>query len=122
MGGAGSYENLVSGTWELDFPVNYEETMKTWAFDGENQASGLPVKKIAVSPVSALVEFDTLSDETPVLESAALNLKNGEQIKAQEIREEMNDGSARKCRILWESVVNVEEIESISLNDSVIFL
>ena len=122
MGGAGSYENLVSGTWELDFTVNYEETMKTWAFDGENQASGLPVKKIAVSPVSALVEFDTLSDETPVLESAALNLKNGEQIKAQEIREEMNDGSAGKCRILWESVVNVEEIVSISLNDSVISL
>ena len=122
MGGAGSYENLVSGTWELVFPVNFEETMKTWAFDGENQDSGLPVKKIAVSPVSALVEFDTLSDETPVLESAALNLKNGEQIKAQEIREEMNDGSAGKCRILWESVVNVEEIESISLNDSVIFL
>ena len=122
LGGAGSYEELVSGIWELNFTVNYEETMKTWAFDGENQASSLPVKKIAISPVSALVEFDTLSDETPVLENAALNLKNGGRINAQEIREEVGDGKTGKCRILWESVVNVEEIESISLNDSVIFL
>ena len=51
LGGTGSYEELVSGIWELNFTVNYEETMKTWAFNGENQASGLPVKKIAVSPL-----------------------------------------------------------------------
>ena len=122
LGGTGSYEELVSGIWELNFTVNYEETMKTWAFNGENQASGLPVKKIAVSPVSALVEFDTLSDETPVLESAMLNLKNGSQIGAQEMREEGSEGNTGKYRILWESVVNVEEIESISLNGTVISL
>lgn len=122
LGGTGSYEELVSGIWELNFTVNYEETMKTWAFNGENQASGLPVKKIAVSPVSALVEFDTLSDETPVLESAMLNLKNGSQIRAQEMREERSEGNTGKYRILWESVVNVEEIESISLNGTVISL
>lgn len=122
LGGTGSYEELVSGIWELNFTVNYEETMKTWAFNGENQASGLPVKKIAVSPVSALVEFDTLSDETPVLESAMLNLKNGSQIGAQEMREERSEGNTGKYRILWESVVNVEEIESISLNGTVISL
>ena len=122
LGGTGSYEELLSGIWELNFTVNYEETMKTWAFNGENQASGLPVKKIAVSPVSALVEFDTLSDETPVLESAMLNLKNGSQIGAQEMREERGEGNTGKYRILWESVVNVEEIESISLNGTVISL
>ena len=122
LGGTGSYEELVSGIWELNFTVNYEETMKTWAFNGENQASGLTVKKIAVSPVSALVEFDTLSDETPVLESAMLNLKNGSQIGAQEMREERSEGNTGKYRILWESVVNVEEIESISLNGTVISL
>ena len=106
----------------MNFTVNYEETMKTWAFDGENQASGLPVKKIAVSPVSALVEFDTLSDENVVLERAALNLKNGNRIEAQAAVEEKASGDGVKYRVLWESVVNTEEIESVSLNDSVIFL
>lgn len=72
--------------------------------------------------MSALVEFDTLSDETPVLESAMLNLKNGSQIRAQEMREERSEGNTGKYRILWESVVNVEEIESISLNGTVISL
>lgn len=122
LGGTGSYEKLVSGTWELNFTVNYEETMKIWAFDGEIQAGGLSVKKIGISPVSAEVEFDTLSDENTELENAVLNLKNGSQVEAQAITDKMEDGNSAKYRILWESVVNTEEIESISLNNSVIFL
>ncbi len=122
LGGAGSQEELVSGIWELDFTVNYEETMKIWAFDETIQAGGLHVKKIGISPVSAMVEFDTLSDENPVPESAVLNLENGSQVEAQAITEEMEDGKSGKCRILWERVINMEDIESISLNGTVISL
>ncbi len=80
------------------------------------------MKKISVSPVSANIEFDTLSDENVVLERAALNLKNGNRIEAQAAVEEKASGDGVKYRVLWESVVNTEEIESVSLNDSVIFL
>ena len=80
------------------------------------------MKKISVSPVSAIIEFDTLSDENVVLERAALNLKNGIRIEAQAAAEEKASGDGVKYRVLWESVVNTEEIESVSLNDSVIFL
>ncbi len=80
------------------------------------------MKKISVSPVSAIIEFDTLSDENVVLERAALNLKNGNRIEAQAAVEEKASGDGVKYRVLWESVVNTEEIESVSLNDSVIFL
>lgn len=38
------------------------------------------------------------------------------------MREERSEGNTGKYRILWESVVNVEEIESISLNGTVISL
>ena len=57
-----------------------------------------------------------------VLERAALNLKNGNRIEAQAAVEEKASGDGVKYRVLWESVVNTEEIESVSLNDSVIFL
>lgn len=80
------------------------------------------MKKILVSPISAIIEFDTLSDENADLERAALNLKNGSRIEAQAAVEEEDSGNGVKYRILWESVVNTEEIESISLNDSVISL
>ena len=80
------------------------------------------MKKISVSPVSAIIEFDTLSDENVVLERAALNLKNGNRIEAQAAVEEKASGDGVKYRVLWESVVNTEEIESVSLNDSVISL
>ena len=80
------------------------------------------MKKISVSPVSAIIEFDTLSDENVVLERAALNLKNGSRIEAQAAVEEKTSGDGVKYRVLWESIVNMEEIESISLNDSVISL
>lgn len=80
------------------------------------------MKKISVSPVSAIIEFDTLSDENVVLERAALNLKNGSRIEAQAAVEEKTSGDGVKYRVLWESVVNTEKIESVSLNDSVIFL
>ena len=80
------------------------------------------MKKISVSPVFAIIEFDTLSDENVVLERAALNLKNGRRIEAQAAVEEKASGDGVKYRVLWESVVNTEEIESVSLNDSVIFL
>ncbi len=113
---------MFSGTWKLDFTVSYGETMKTWDFTGKDQAGGLPMKKISVSPVFAIIKFDTLSDENVVLERAALNLKNGSRIEAQAAVEEKASGDGVKYRVLWESVVNMEEIESISLNDSVIFL
>ena len=122
LGGTGSYEELVSGFWELNFTVNFEETMQIWDFDGQIQAGELTVKKIGISPVSATVEFDTLSDKNVILENAALNLKNGGQIEAQAITEEAEDGKVGKCRILWESVADMEEIESISLNGTVISL
>ncbi len=122
LGGDGSQEELFSGTWKLDFTVSYGETMKIWDFTGKDQAGGLPVKKILVSPISAIIEFDTLSDENADLERAALNLKNGSRIEAQAAVEEEDSGNGVKYRILWESVVNTEEIESISLNDSVISL
>lgn len=80
------------------------------------------MKKISVSPVFAIIEFDTLSDENVVLERAALNLKNGRRIEAQAAVEGKGSGNGIKYRVLWESVVNTEEIESVSLNDSVIFL
>lgn len=80
------------------------------------------MKKILVSPISAIIEFDTLSDENADLERAALNLKNGSRIEAQAAVEEEDSGNGVKYRILWESVVNTEEIESVSLNDSVISL
>ena len=71
---------------------------------------------------AAIIKFDTLSDENVVLERAALNLKNGSRIEAQAAVEEKASGDGVKYRVLWESVVNTEEIESVSLNDSVIFL
>ena len=80
------------------------------------------MKKIGISPVSAMVEFDSVSDENPVPESAVLNLENGSQVEAQAITEEMEDGKSGKCRILWERVINMEDIESISLNGTVISL
>ena len=81
--------------------------------------AGILFISLSVGPVS-YTHLDVYKRQ--VLESAMLNLKNGSQIGAQEMREERSEGNTGKYRILWESVVNVEESESISLNGTVISL
>lgn len=122
LGGDGTLEELYDGSWELNFTVDYEETMKTWAFDAPREAGSVKIDEIQISPVSAVIDFYTLSDERAEFEGAVLNLKSGIQVEAEEMRWDEGAEGGGKCRILWKSVVDLEEIESITINDVVISL
>jgi len=116
LGGDGSYEELFAGDWELDFTVNYEETMKTWEFPENVQAGNIVLEKIQISPVSAVVKFDTLSDEKVDFKDVSLKMKDGTLVEQAAMSWDEDPAKADNCRILWKSVVNPEEIESISIN------
>ena len=72
------------------------------------------VKSIAVNGPDVDVEL--------YLTIAGCPMKSTITSNAQAAVEEKASGDGVKYRVLWESVVNTEEIESVSLNDSVIFL
>ena len=102
--------------------MDYEETMKTWTFDTPLEAGNVKIDEIQISPVSAVVDFYTLSDERADFAHAVLNLKSGIQIEAEEMRWDEGTEDDGKCRILWKSVVDMEEIESVEINGTVISL
>ncbi len=122
LGGDGSYEELFAGEWSLDFTVDYEDTMKTWAFKESVAAGSLSVKEISISPVSGIVKFDTLSDGLEDLDWIVLNRKDGTSVKANAMSQGSEGDSAKEVRVLWESVVDLEDIESITVNGTAISL
>lgn len=122
LGGDGTLEELFKGDWELNFTVDYEETMKTWALSEPVAVGNVIIDEIQISPVSAALNFYTLSDEQADFEDAVLNLKNGIRIEAEEIRWEDCGTEGGTCQILWKYVVDMGNIESISVNGTVITL
>ncbi len=122
LGGDGSYEELFGGEWSLNFTVNYEDTMKTWNFQEKVSAGNLEIKKIQISPVSAVIEFDTMSDEPIDFEDIILNMKDGNKVKANAMSWDSEADIDKECQIIWESVVDLEEAESLSVNGTIITL
>ena len=116
LGGDGSYEELFGGTWTLEFMVDYEDTMKTWTLEEKVQVENLAVKEVQISPVSAIVKFDMLSEGDVDFEDVILNLKNGGQVKWDAMSWDSDAEESDSCRILWKSVVDLEEIEGITVN------
>ena len=46
----------------------------------QDNVGNMEIKKVQISPVSAIVEYDTLSDEKAEFEDVSLKLKNGSQV------------------------------------------
>ena len=122
LGGDGSFEELFAGEWTLDFTVDYEDTMKTWALKEEAAAGCLSIKEISISPVSGIVKFDTLSDEKVEFDQIILNRKDGTSVKANAMSWDSDAQQAKEVRVLWESVVDLEDMESITVNGTTISL
>jgi len=122
LGGDGSFEELFAGEWTLDFTVDYEDTMKTWALKEEAAAGCLSIKEISISPVSGIVKFDTLSDEKVEFDKIILNRKDGTSVKANAMSWDSDAQQAKEVRVLWESVVDLEDMESITVNGTTISL
>ena len=122
LGGDGSYEELFGGEWSLSFTVDYEDTMKTWELQEKAVAGNMEIKKVQISPVSAVVEYDTLSDEKAEFEDISLKLKNGSQVGWSAMSWDPDDKGESPCRVIWKSVVELDEIESIIVNGTEIKL
>ena len=122
LGGDGSYEELFGGEWTLSFQVDYEDTMQTWELKEKAAAGNVEIKKVQISPVSAVVEFDTLSDERAELEDVSLKLKDGNQVGWSAMSQDTDENGGASCRVIWKSVVELDEIESIIVNGTEIEL
>ncbi|MCI9018251.1 MAG: DUF4179 domain-containing protein [Lachnospiraceae bacterium] len=122
LGGDGSYEELFGGEWTLSFQVDYEDTMQTWELKEKAAAGNVEIKKVQISPVSAVVEFDTLSDERAELEDVSLKLKDGNQVGWSAMSQDSDENGGASCRVIWKSVVELDEIQSIIVNGTEIEL
>ena len=100
----------------LNFTVDYEDTMKTWDLSEKVTIGNLEVKKIQISPVSAVVEFDTLSDEEVEFEDISPELKDGNQVNWNAMSQNSQEDGVKSLRVLWKSVVDLDEIEAIVVN------
>lgn len=116
LGGDGSYDELFGGEWSLSFTVDYEGTMKTWELKETAAIGNAEIKKVQISPVSAVVEYDTLSDEKVEFEDISLKLKDGNQVNWNAMSWVSEEDGAKSLRVLWKSVVDLEEIEAIVVN------
>ncbi len=122
LGGDGSYDELFGGEWTLSFRVDYEDTMKTWELQEKAVAGNMEIKKVQISPVSAVIEFDILSDDIVEFDDISLKLKNGNQVKWNAIGWDAEREDTKSCRVLWKSVVDLEDIEGIIVNGTEIGL
>lgn len=122
LGGDGSYDELFGGEWTLSFRVDYEDTMKAWKLQEKTAVGNIEIKKVQISPVSAVLEFDILSDDTVEFDDVSLKLKNGNQVKWNAMSWDEEREEAKSCRILWKSVVDLEDIEGIIVNGTEIAL
>ncbi len=122
LGGDGSYEELFGSEWTLSFTVDYEDTMKTWELQEKTAVGNMEIKKVQISPVSAIVEYDTLSDEKAEFEDVSLKLKNGSQVGWSAMSWDTDDKGVSPCRVIWKSVVELDEIESVIVNGTEIKL
>lgn len=122
LGGDGSYDELFGGEWSLSFTVDYEDTMKTWELKETAAIGNAEIKKVQISPVSAVVEYDTLSDEKVEFEDISLKLKDGNQVNWNAMSWVSEEDGAKSLRVLWKSVVDLEEIEAIVVNGTEISL
>lgn len=114
--GNGSYDELFGGEWSLSFTVDYEDTMKTWELKETASIGNAEIKKVQISPVSAVVEYDTLSDEEVEFEDISLELKDGNQVKWNAMSQNSQEDGVKSLRVLWKSVVDLDEIEAIVVN------
>lgn len=96
--------------------------MKTWELQEKAVAGNMEIKKVQISPVSAVLEFDILSDDTVEFDDVSLKLKNGNQVKWNAMSWDEEREEAKSCRILWKSVVDLEDIEGIIVNGTEIAL
>ena len=122
LSGDGSYDELFGGEWTLSFRVDYEDTMKAWKLQEKTAVGNIEIKKVQISPVSAVLEFDILSDDTVEFDDVSLKLKNGNQVKWNAMSWDEEREEAKSCRILWKSVVDLEDIEGIIVNGTEIAL
>lgn len=122
LGGDGSYDELFGGEWTLSFTVDYEDTMKTWELKETASIGNAEIKKVQISPVSAVVEYDTLSDEEVEFEDISLKLKDGNEVKWNAMSWDSGEDGTKSLRVLWKNVVDLEEIEAIVVNGTEIFL
>ena len=122
LGGDGSYDELFGGEWSLSFTVDYEDTMKTWELKETASIGNAEIKKVQISPASAVVEYDTLSDEEVEFEDIYLKLKDGNQVNWNAMSQDSGEDGAKSLRIIWKSVVDLDEIESIVVNGTSITL
>lgn len=122
LGGDGSYDELFGGEWSLSFTVDYEDTMKTWELKEKAMVGNMEIKKVQISPVSAVLEFDTLSDDEVEFEDVSLKLKDGSLVGCNAMSWDSNENGGSPCRVIWKSVVDLEEIESIIVNGTEIKL
>ncbi|MCI9477981.1 MAG: DUF4179 domain-containing protein [Lachnospiraceae bacterium] len=122
LDGDGSYDELFGGEWTLSFRVDYEDTMKAWKLQEKTAVGNIEIKKVQISPVSAVLEFDILSDDTVEFDDVSLKLKNGNQVKWNAMSWDEEREEAKSCRILWKSVVDLEDIEGIIVNGTEIAL
>lgn len=122
LGGDGSYEELFGGEWTLSFTVDYEDTVKAWELQEKVLVGNAKIKKVQISPVSAIVEYDTLSDETIEFEDVYLKLKDGNQVEWNAMSQISGEDGAKCLRVLWKSVADLDELEAIVVNGTEISL
>lgn len=90
--------------------------MKTWELKETASIGNAEIKKVQISPVSAVVEYDTLSDEEVEFEDISPELKDGNQVNWNAMSQNSQEDGVKSLRVLWKSVVDLDEIEAIVVN------
>ena len=137
----GESENVVvaPGNWKLSFPLNYEDTSRALEAGQNFEVNGMPatIDQLSISPIALHMSYTVdqsvgwttresgkLSDEDSTLMDSLLGIEASVTMKDGTTFDVANSGGGRigegnvascETSIFWDRIIDLDEVESITI-------
>ena len=112
LGGAGSYRTAYQGSWEFEFPLDYEDTSVVYEDMNQTLANGIEVVQMTLSPISMKL---TMKTEVDSFHDMALELDDGSRITLDDLQWDGKDGTVQ-LQAMYKAVVDIDRIRAAIIN------
>ena len=112
LGGDGSYRTAYQGSWEFEFPLDYEDTSVVYENIDQTLANGIEVEGLTLSPISMKL---TMKTDVDSFSDMALELDDGSRITLDELQWDQKDGTVQ-FQTMYPAVVDTARISAVIIN------
>ena len=112
LGGTGSYRTVYQGSWEFEFPLDYEDTSVVYEDMNQVLSNGIEVEQMTLSPISMKL---TMKTDVDSFEDMALELDDGSRIALDDLQWDRKDGVVL-FQTMYPAVVETGRIRAVVIN------